>query len=126
MIVVLADGTAATFGPAYPMVAPVVGMVGAFVAGSITVSNITFAAFQFEVALALDMPTTVLVASQSIGASIGNIIAIHNVIAALATVGLVGAVGRVIRLNLIPLAYYLLGGGIITTLAVYVVFPTVF
>jgi len=90
------------------------------------VSNITFAAFQFEVGLALDMPTTILVASQSIGAAIGNIIAIHNVIAALATVGMVGATGRVIRLNLIPLLYYLIGGGILTTLAVYVVFPTVF
>ena len=126
MIVVLADGTAALFGPAYPMIAPAVGMVGAFVAGSITVSNITFAAFHFEVGLALDMPTTILVASQSIGAAIGNIIAIHNVIAALATVGMVGATGRVIRLNLIPLLYYLIGGGILTTLAVYVVFPTVF
>jgi len=126
MIVVLADGTAAVFGPAYPMIAPAVGMVGAFVAGSITVSNITFAAFQFEVGLALDMPTTILVASQSIGAAIGNIIAIHNVIAALATVGMVGATGRVIRLNLIPLLYYLIGGGILTTIAVYVVFPTVF
>jgi len=126
MIVVLADGTAATFGAAYPMIAPTVGMIGAFVAGSITVSNITFTAFQFEVGLALGMPTTILVASQSIGAAIGNIVAIHNVIAALATVGMVGATGRVIRLNLIPLAYYLIGGGILTTLAVYVVFPTVF
>ncbi len=126
MIVVLADGTAATFGAAYPMVAPTVGMIGAFVAGSITVSNITFTAFQFEVGQALGMPTMILVASQSIGAAIGNIIAIHNVIAALATVGMVGATGRVIRLNLIPLLYYLVGGGILTTLAVYVVFPTVF
>jgi len=126
MIVVLADGTAATFGAAYPMVAPAVGMIGAFVAGSITVSNITFTAFQFEVGQALGMPTMILVAAQSIGAAIGNIIAIHNVIAALATVGMMGATGRVIRLNLIPLLYYLVGGGILTTLAVYVVFPTVF
>ena len=126
MIVVLAEGAASTFGAAYPMVAPTIGMIGAFVAGSITVSNITFSAFQFEVGLALGMPTTVLVAAQSIGGAIGNTVAIHNVIAALATVGMVGATGRVIRLNLLPLAYYLIGGGILTTLAVYVVFPTVF
>ena len=126
MIVVLADGTAATFGAAYSMVAPTIGMIGAFVAGSITVSNITFSAFQFEVGVTLGMPTTILVASQSIGAAIGNIVAIHNVIAALATVGMIGATGRVIRLNLIPLVYYLVGGGILTTLAVYVIFPSVF
>ncbi len=126
MIVVLAESTASIVGPAYPMVAPVVGMIGAFVAGSITVSNITFAAFQFEVGVTLGMPTVVLVASQSIGAAIGNTIAIHNVVAALATVGLVGTTGRVIRLNLIAVAYYLLAGGILTTLAVYVVVPGAF
>jgi lactate permease len=126
MIVVLADGTAAVFGAAYPMVAPTVGMIGAFVAGSITVSNITFTAFQFEVGSTLGLPTMILVAAQSIGAAIGNTVAVHNVIAALATVGLVGAAGRVIRLNLIPVVYYLVGGGLLTTLGVYVLFPTVF
>ncbi|MFO7833800.1 MAG: L-lactate permease [Halohasta sp.] len=126
MIVVLADSTASSVGAAYPMVAPVVGLIGAFVAGSITVSNITFAAFQFEVATALDMPTTILVAAQTIGASIGNTIAIHNVIAALATVGLVGSTGRVVRLNLIPVAYYIIAGGLLTTLGVYVIWPGLF
>ncbi|EMA41144.1 L-lactate permease [Halobiforma nitratireducens] len=126
MIVVLAEATASAIGPAYPMIAPAVGALGAFIAGSITVSNITFSAFQFEVAQTLGMPTQLLVGAQSIGAAIGNVIAIHNVIAALATVGLVGKTGRVIRLNLIPLAYYLIGGGLLTTLFVYVLFPTVF
>ena len=126
MIVVLADTTASAIGPAYPMIAPTVGALGAFIAGSITVSNITFTAFQFEVAQTLDMPTQLLVGAQSIGAAIGNVIAIHNLIAALATVGLVGQTGRIIRLNLIPLAYYLIAGGLLTTLFVYVLFPTVF
>ena len=126
MIVVLADSTATTVGAAYPLVAPVVGLIGSFVAGSITVSNITFAAFQFEVATALGMPATILVAAQTIGASVGNTIAIHNVIAALATVGLVGATGRVVRLNLIPVAYYIVGGGLLTTLGVYVIWPGLF
>ena len=126
MIVVLAEGTASGLGAAYPFFAPVVGLIGAFVAGSITVSNITFAAFQFEIGTALGMPTSILLAAQTIGASIGNTIAIHNVIAALATVGLLGSTGRVIRLNLIPVTYYLVGGGLLTALGVYVVFPGVF
>ena len=126
MIVVLADGTAALTGAAYPIFAPAVGLIGSFVAGSITVSNITFVAFQFEVGTTLGMPTMVLIAGQTIGAAVGNLIAIHNVVAALATVGLVGATGRVIRLNLIPILYYLVVGGALTTLGVYVLFPTVF
>jgi lactate permease len=126
MIVVLADGTASAVGAAYPLVAPVVGLIGSFVAGSITVSNITFSAFQFEIGTALEMPTAVLLAAQTVGAAVGNTVAIHNVIAALATVGLVGSTGRVIRLNLIPVAYYIAGGGLLTALGVYVVFPTVY
>ncbi|PAU84140.1 lactate permease [Halorubrum salipaludis] len=126
MIVVLADATASTLGATYPFFAPVVGTLGAFIAGSITVSNVTFAAFQFEIAQELGLSTQLLVGAQTIGASIGNTIAIHNVIAALATVGLVGKAGRVIRLNLIPVAYYLAVGGALTVAFVYAVFPTVF
>ncbi|APW96379.1 lactate permease [Halobiforma lacisalsi AJ5] len=125
MIFVLADATAGVLGSAYPMIAPAVGALGAFIAGSITVSNITFSAFQFEVAQNLGLPTQLLVGAQSIGGAIGNVIAIHNVIAALATVGLVGKTGRVVRLNLIPVAYYLIVGGLLTTLFVYVLFPAV-
>ena len=126
MIVVLATATASVLGTAYPFFAPIVGALGAFIAGSITVSNITFVAFQFEVAQEIGVSTQLLVGAQTIGASIGNVIAIHNVIAALATVGLVGKAGHVIRLNLIPLTYYLLVGGVMTTAFVYVVFPTLF
>ena len=126
MIVVLAGATASTLGAAYPFFAPVVGALGAFIAGSITVSNITFAAFQFEIAQELGLSTQLLVGAQTIGAAIGNVIAIHNVIAALATVGLVGNAGRVIRLNLIPLAYYLVVGGLLTSTFVYVLFPALF
>ncbi|QFU83296.1 L-lactate permease [Natronorubrum aibiense] len=126
MIVVLAEATAAAIGPAYPMFAPAVGTLGAFIAGSITVSNITFSAFQFEVAQSLGLPTQLMLGAQAAGAAIGNVIAIHNVIAALATVGLVGKTGRVVRLNLIPVTYYLIVGGLLTTIAAYVVFPAVF
>ena len=126
MIVVLADATASTFGAAYPLLAPTVGTLGAFIAGSITVSNVTFAAFQFEIAQELGLSTQLLVGAQTIGAAIGNTIAIHNVIAALATVGLVGKTGRVVRLNLIPVAYYIGVGGLLTAGFVYLLFPTLF
>lgn len=126
MIVVLADATASTFGGAYPLLSPAVGTLGAFIAGSITVSNVTFAAFQFEIARELGLSTQLLVGAQTIGAAIGNTIAIHNVIAALATVGLVGETGRVVRLNLIPVAYYIGFGGLLTAGFVYLLFPAVF
>lgn len=126
MIVVLAQATAELFGPAYPAVAALIGALGAAMAGSNTVSNITFGGFQFEAAQQLGLPTQIIVGAQAVGGAIGNLVAIHNVVAALATVGLVGQEGRVMRLNLIPLVYYATFVGFWAMLFSYVLFPNLF
>jgi len=126
MIVVLATATADAVGPAYPFVAAFVGALGAALMGSNTVSNITFGPFQFVAAESVGVPRTLTVGAQAVGGAIGNLVAIHNVVAALATVGLVGQEGRVMRLNLIPLTYYATGVGVLSLLFSYVFFPTLF
>ncbi|TYT61457.1 L-lactate permease [Natrialba swarupiae] len=126
MIFVLAQATADAIGPAYPFVAALIGALGAAMAGSNTVSNITFGGFQFEAASQLELPTQLIVGAQAVGGAIGNLVAIHNIVAALATVGLVGQEGRVMRLNLIPLAYYAIGVGLVATVFSYFVFPGLF
>ncbi|WP_435094652.1 L-lactate permease [Halorubrum sp. N11] len=126
MIVLLAQTTADTLGPAYPAFASLIGALGAAMAGSNTVSNITFGAFQFEAATQLGLPRTIIVGAQAVGGAIGNLVAIHNLVAALATVGLLGQEGRVMRLNMIPLLYYATGVGILCMLFSYVLFPGVF
>ena len=45
---------------------------------------------------------TIVVALQNVGGAIGNMICVHNVIAACATVGLIGVEGIIIKRNLIP------------------------
>ncbi|GAB3702948.1 L-lactate permease [Halorubrum pallidum] len=126
MIVLLAQTTADTLGVAYPAFASLIGALGAAMAGSNTVSNITFGAFQFEAATQLGLPRTIIVGAQAVGGAIGNLVAIHNLVAALATVGLLGQEGRVMRLNLIPLLYYATGVGILCMVFSYVLFPNVF
>ena len=126
MIVLLAQTTADTLGIAYPAFASLIGALGAAMAGSNTVSNITFGAFQFEAATQLGLPHTIIVGAQAVGGAIGNLVAIHNLVAALATVGLLGQEGRVMRLNLIPLAYYATGVGLLCLLFSYVLFAGVF
>jgi len=126
MIVLLAQTTADLLGVAYPAVASLIGALGAAMAGSNTVSNITFGAFQFEAATQLGLPRTIIVGAQAVGGAIGNLVAIHNLVAALATVGLLGQEGRVMRLNLIPLLYYATGVGLLCVLFSYVLFPGVF
>ena len=126
MIVVLATATADTLGPAYPFAAAFIGALGAALMGSNTVSNITFGPFQFFAAESVGVPRTLIVGAQAVGGAIGNLVAIHNVVAALATVGLVGEEGRVMRLNLVPLVYYATAVGALSLLFSYVLFPDVF
>ncbi len=126
MIRTLAVATANAAGPAYPFLAALIGALGAAMAGSNTVSNITFGGFQFEAARELGLPTQVVVGGQAVGGAIGNLVAIHNVVAALATVGLVGEEGRVMRLNFVPLVYYTVAVGVLAMVFCYVLFPTLF
>ena len=76
--------------------------------------------FQFETAKILGLSGALMVALQSVGAAAGNMIAIHNVVAASATVGLINREGDVIRITIIPLLYYLLLSGTIGSLVFYI------
>lgn len=118
MPIVMAEWVAVNVGNVYPLFAPSIGALGAFIAGSNTVSNLMFSFFQFGVAERLMMPTTIIVALQAVGAAAGNMIAIHNVVAAAATVGYLGNEGIVLRKTIIPTLYYLLLVGILGLVAI--------
>ena len=120
MPVMMAQAVANGVGGIYPFFAPAVGAMGAFIAGSNTVSNLMLAEFQFSVAETLGLSTAMMVALQAVGAAAGNMIAIHNVVAASATVGLLGREGTTIRKTIIPTIYYLVFTGIIALIAFYV------
>ncbi len=66
-----------------------------------------FSQFQFEVAQTLTISSVVIIALQAVGAAAGNMIAIHNVVAASATVGLLGREGATLRKTVLPTLYYL-------------------
>jgi lactate permease len=108
---------AATTGPAWPLVAPLIGVLGTFVTGSATASNILFTEFQSGVAAQLALPPIALVAAQGFGAAIGNIVAPHNIIAGSATVGLVGREGAILAKTLWLCAAAAAAGGGLTLLA---------
>jgi lactate permease len=108
MPVVLADAVAGVAGRGWPLLAPFIGGLGAFVAGSNTVSNMMFSLFQFGVGQRIGVDPMGVVALQAVGGAAGNMICVHNVVAASAVAGLVGREGRVIRLTLLPFLYYAL------------------
>jgi lactate permease len=111
MPLALAEGVAASVGSAWPLFAPWIGGLGAFVAGSNTVSNMMFALFQFGVGQRIGVDPTWIVALQAVGGAAGNVICVHNVVAASAVVGLLGREGLVIRRTLPVFVYYVLMAG---------------
>ncbi|EMA11044.1 lactate permease [Haloarcula quadrata] len=126
MLGLLSEITASGTGQMFPFFSGFIGAFGAFIAGSNTVSDILFGLFQFQAAQQIGAPTQIVVAAQAVGGAIGNLIAIHNVVAALTVVGLIGEEGRVIRLELIPVLYYGVFTGILTLILAYVVAPGAF
>ncbi len=113
MPVAMATWLAATVGDVYPFFAATTGALGAFIAGSNTVSNMMLSQFQYGVAEQLGNPTTLIIALQAVGAAAGNMIAIHNVVAAAATVGFLGREGAILRITVIPTVYYLVFAGVL-------------
>lgn len=107
------------FGDAFPLISPTIGALGAFIAGSNTVSNMMFSQFQFEAALSLQISPAIIIAAQAVGAAAGNMVAIHNVVAASATVGLLGQEGATLKRTIIPTLYYVLCAGGLVMAAIY-------
>lgn len=120
MPIAMAQWVADSVGGIYPLLAPSVGALGAFIAGSNTVSNMMLSQFQFGVAETLGISGALIVAVQAIGAAAGNMVAIHNVVAASATVGLLGREGTTLRKTVWPTFYYVLFTGLIALFAIYV------
>jgi lactate permease len=113
MIEALALAAASLMGGAWPVVAPFVGVLGTFVTGSATASNILFTDFQYATAQNLELAPLPMMGAQGFGAAVGNIISPHNIIAGGATVGIAGEEGRILRRTLAPcLIYGLLGGAL--------------
>ncbi|WP_028783805.1 L-lactate permease [Thalassobacillus devorans] len=98
----LADG----FGPMWIFVAPFLGELGAFITGSATVSTLTFSPIQYSIANETGLSADTVLAVQVIGAAAGNMICVHNVVAASAVVGLSGKEGDIIRKTLGPALLY--------------------
>ena len=108
----IAETLAGTFGPVWVFAAPFLGQLGAFITGSATVSTLTFSPVQFSIAQQIGLNTEVILAGQVIGAAAGNMICVHNVVAASAVVGLSGKEGDIIRKTIIPSLLYCLLVGI--------------
>ena len=89
----IADGT----GVVFPVFSPYIGVLGTFMTGSNTNSNVMFGALQLETAKALHIHDLTVASTQSIGGALGSSIAPAKVLVGTAIVGLSGRVNEVMR-----------------------------
>lgn len=90
----------------YVAFSPVIGVLGSFISGSNTVAVTLFANLQEQAANNLELNTAIIVAANTVGGAVGNMICVNNVVAACATAGTAGREGKIIRINAIPCAIY--------------------
>lgn len=111
---------ASAAGPLWPALAPLLGALGAFFSGSNTVSNLTFAPVQAAAADALGLHKPTILAMQTVGGALGNMVCVHNIVAVAAVLGIAdrpvprpdggppepAGVGAILRLTAGPMVTY--------------------
>ncbi|MDL2266848.1 L-lactate permease [Desulfovibrio sp. OttesenSCG-928-G15] len=118
MPLAMATAMAGMFGTVWPLFASYVGGLGAFITGSNTVSDMLFGMFQWDIAGQLQLPRTIIVAAQAAGGAMGNMICIHNIVAACTVVGLVNREGDILKRTFWPFILYGVVVGIIATMLI--------
>lgn len=94
----LADGFS-KIGPAFIIVAPLLGFIGVALSGSNTATNAIFGAFQLSVGRILHLPTLLLPSLNSVGAEVGKPVAPQTASVGVSTSSFVRNEGQVIRHN---------------------------
>lgn len=112
-------------GHAWPALASYIGGLGAFITGSNTVSDMLFGNFQWDVAQQLGynvMQSISVVAAQAAGGAAGNMICIHNIVAACAVLGLIGKEGEILKITIWPFLLYTIPVGIVASVLCFFVY----
>ena len=102
MITHIAGGLVGLTGELYPFFGPYIGLLGAFITGTTTNSNVIFGSLQETAANALGFNAAIICAAQSVGASVGCAVGPTTVTLGAASVELQGQEYKIYKTNIIP------------------------
>ena len=117
----LARGLASAMGSLYPIIAPWIGALGAFMTGSNTNSNVVFGALQKRTAELLGYSVPIILAARTSGAALASVMAPTKVVVGASTAGMAGKEGEVMRKLLVYAGLLITIVSILTVFAILIV-----
>lgn len=103
---VIGNALAKVFGGNWSFAASYLGALGSFFSGSNTISNLTFGAIQDAIAQQLNLNRTTILAMQSVGGAMGNMVCINNIVAVCSVLALTKAEGAILKKTVWPMILY--------------------
>jgi len=119
MTYLLAESISRSVGAAFPLFSPLIGVLGAFMTGSNTNSNVVFAPLQKQAAELIGISVFIILGAQTTGGSLGSMLAPAKVIVGCSTAGLAGREGEILKRTLLPGLLIAVCVGIVAWLAIY-------
>ncbi|OTA17339.1 L-lactate permease [Xenorhabdus vietnamensis] len=80
--------------------------LGSFFSGSNTVSNLTLGGIQHPIALNNGMNVNLMLALQSVGGAMGNMICLNNIIAVCSILRITNSEGQIMKKTILPMLVY--------------------
>ncbi len=113
MISDIARSAVVAAGPVYPFVAPLIGVLGAFITGSGTSTNVLFGNLQLETALSLNLNPYWITAANVMGAGIGKMVCPQNIAIGAGAIGITGSDSKILAAVFKYFVMYALLAGVI-------------
>ena len=120
MVKIIGNSFAQIAGDNWVYFASYLGAIGAFFSGSNTVSNLTFGSIQHSIAQSVGLPGNSVLALQSVGGAMGNMVCINNIIAVCSVLDVQNQEGAIIKKTVIPMAIYGVIAALMAVLFIYV------
>jgi lactate permease len=103
-------------GSSWKYFASFLGAIGSFFSGSNTISNLTFGGIQDSIAMSLSLDRTTILAMQSVGGAMGNMVCINNIVAVASVLALGNIEGYILKRTVRAMLVY---GAIVGLLAFF-------
>lgn len=112
----IGQSLASATGNSWVYFASLMGALGSFFSGSATISNLTFAGIQDSIAVALNLNRTTILALQSVGGSLGNMVCINNIVAVCSVLAIGNKEGHILKQTALPMIIYAALAGVLAVI----------